>query len=87
MVRLIDTNVLVYRFDPRDPVRQSTANQVLRDGLVRDDLILPHQAVIEFVAATTRPRAALDGRPLLNQDEAITEAESLMRAVPHAVSH
>ncbi|MDZ7670877.1 MAG: PIN domain-containing protein [Gammaproteobacteria bacterium] len=35
--------------------------------------------MIEFVAATTRPRAALDGRPLLNQDEAITEAESLMR--------
>jgi predicted nucleic acid-binding protein len=33
VVRLIDTNVLVYRFDPRDPIRQNIATRVLRDGL------------------------------------------------------
>lgn len=79
MARLIDTNILVYRFDPRDPIRQNIATQVLRDGLIRDDVVVPHQAVIEFVAATTRPRADLDRRPLLSQGEALAEAESLMR--------
>ena len=53
--RLVDTNVLVYRFDPRHPRRQDTATRVLREGLERDDLVLPQQALIEFIAATTRP--------------------------------
>lgn len=79
MARLIDTNVLVYRFDPRDPARQATATEVLREGLIRDDLVVPHQAVVEFVAATTRARPGLAGRPLLEQAEALAEAESLMR--------
>ena len=79
VVRLIDTNVLVYRFDPRDPIRQNIATQVLREGLIRDDVVVPHQALIEFVAATTRPRADLGGRPLLDQNQALAEAESLMR--------
>lgn len=79
MAQLIDTNVLVYRFDPRDPERQAIATEVLREGLKHDRLLLPHQAVIEFVAATVRPRSDLDGKPLLLADEALAEAESLTR--------
>lgn len=79
MARLIDTNILVYRFDPRDPLRQATATEVLRAGLAADDLVVPHQAIVEFVAATIRPRPDLDGRPLLVHDEAVAEAESMMR--------
>ena len=30
---LIDTNVLVYRFDPRFPKKQAIATQLLREGL------------------------------------------------------
>lgn len=78
MASLIDTNILVYRFDPRDAVKQEIASRVLRDGLADDSLVLPHQAVIEFVAAVTRVRADLDGSPLLEQPEALREAESLM---------
>ena len=53
MDRLIDTNILVYRIDPRDPLKQQIANELLRDGLLDDSIVLPHQAVIEFVAAAS----------------------------------
>ncbi|MGB0514910.1 MAG: PIN domain-containing protein [Wenzhouxiangellaceae bacterium] len=79
MAQLIDTSVLVYRFDPRDPERQKIATEVLRDGLKDDRLLLPHQALIEFVAATIRPRPDLDGKPLLESEQALAEAESLAR--------
>lgn len=73
---LVDTNVLVYRFDPRFPEKQATASELLRRGLVEDSVRIPHQAVVEFVAATTRH---LDGRrPLLSPAEARREAEELL---------
>jgi len=75
---LVDTNVLVYRVDPRDPVRQQLAAALLRDGIADDSLVLPHQALIEFVAAVTRPRADLGGEPLLPPSQALQEAESMM---------
>ena len=78
MATLIDTNVLVYAFDPSAPRKQATARQVLRAGLAGDDLRLPHQAVVEFVAATTRPRKDLGDRPLLSRQEACREAESMI---------
>ena len=40
---------------------------------------VPHQAIIEFVAAVTRPRRALNGEPLLDRTDALIEAESLMQ--------
>lgn len=78
MANLIDTNVLVYRFDPRDRRKQQTARRVLRQGLLSDDLLVPHQALVEFIAVTTRPRKDLDGKRLLTREEACREAESLM---------
>ena len=82
MIRLIDTNILVYRIDPRDPVKQRIAHDVLREGLLDDSLALPHQAVIEFVAAASRPCRDLDGEPLLPLGDALLEAESLTRQFP-----
>lgn len=77
MPALVDTNVLVYRFDPRFPRKQQVATELLRRGLVEDQVRIPHQAVVEFVAAVTRP---LDGgRSLLTPDEARREAEELLR--------
>lgn len=82
MARLVDTNVLVYRYDPRDPVKQRIATEVLRDGLIAGDLVLPHQAIVEFVAAVIRPRAELGDRPLVPPERAIPEAEAHMAAYP-----
>lgn len=77
MAALIDTNVIVYRFDRRFPRKQAIATELLRQGLVDDRLRLPHQAVVEFVAAVTRPIGG--GAPLLTPEEARHEAEDLLR--------
>lgn len=76
MAALVDTNVLVYRFDPRFPKKQRTATDLLRRGLREDSLRVPHQAIVEFVAAVTRPIRGSD--PLLSADEARREAEEML---------
>jgi predicted nucleic acid-binding protein len=73
---LVDTNLLVYRHDPRDPRKQRIAVDVLRRGIEQDELRVPHQAIVEFVAATTRPLSG--GRPLLSPEDARNEAEALL---------
>jgi predicted nucleic acid-binding protein len=73
---LVDTNVLVYRFDPRFPEKQRIATDLLRRGIAQDSIRLPHQAVLEFVAAVTGPIAG--GPPLLLPEEARREAEELL---------
>lgn len=82
MVRLVDTNILVYRFDGRDPVKQGLAENLLRTGLAGNDLVLAHQSLTEFIAAVSRPRQDLGGKPLLDASEARLEAESLMAQFP-----
>ena len=72
---LIDTNVLVYRYDDRFPEKQRIAADVLRNGIVTGSAQIPHQSIIEFVAATTR------GEPenrLLDVADARREAEEFM---------
>ena len=76
MAALVDTNVLVYRFDPRFPEKQRRAVQLLRRGIAEDSVRLPHQAVVEFVAAATRPLSG--GEALLSPDEARREAEEML---------
>jgi len=76
---LIDTNVLVYRFDSRDVPKQERARAVLRRGISDGSIRLAHQCLLEFVAATTRPLKSLDGDSLLSPAEAAYEAEDLER--------
>ena len=76
MAALVDTNVLVYRFDPRFPGKQRRAAEMLRQGITEDSLRIPHQAIVEFVAAVTRPTPA--GVPLLSREEARREAEEML---------
>ena len=80
MAALVDTNILVYRFDPRFPDKQRRAAAALRRGL-RDDIVrVPHQAIVEFVAAVTRPRTP--NGPLLSLADAVREAEEIMIQFP-----
>ncbi len=76
MAALVDTNVLVYRFDPRFPHRQEVATELLRRGLVEDSVRVPHQAIVEFVAVVTRTLAG--GEPLLSVLDAVREAEEML---------
>jgi len=73
---LVDTNILVYRFDPRFPDKQRVANELLRSGVVAGSIRVPHQAIVEFVAAVTRARPG--GRPLLDPSDARVEAEDML---------
>jgi predicted nucleic acid-binding protein len=73
---LVDTNVLIYRFDQRFPEKQARATEILRQGIVDDTVRVPHQAIVEFVAVAIRPLAG--GSALLTREEAIREAEELL---------
>lgn len=76
MAALIDTNVLVYRFDSRFPAKQKRATDLLRAGIEGDSVRLPHQAIVEFVSAVSRPLR--DHSPLLTPHDARREAEELL---------
>jgi predicted nucleic acid-binding protein len=73
---LVDTNILVYRFDSRFPEKQRTATEILRRGIIEDSVRVPHQAILEFVAAVTRP---IRGHVILKQTEALREAEEFLK--------
>jgi predicted nucleic acid-binding protein len=72
---LVDTNILVYRFDSRFPQKQRAATALLRRGLAEDSVRLPHQAIIEFLAVVTR---SICGHVILRQADALREAEELL---------
>jgi len=73
---LVDTNILVYRFDSASPRKQTIARELLRRGIAEDSLRVPHQAIVEFVGAVTRPRN--DGTALMSRLDACVEAEQLL---------
>jgi len=73
---LVDTNVLVYRFDGRFPAKQRRAVELLRRGILDDTIRIPHQAIVEFVAAVSRP--TMSGEPLMPAPDARREAEEML---------
>ena len=76
MAALVDTNILVYRFDSRFARKQKMASEILRRGIVEDSVRLPHQAIVEFIAAVTRP---IRGHVILKQADALREAEEFLK--------
>ena len=76
VVSLVDTNMLVYRFDPRFPQKQRIAAEVLRSGVMNETLRIPHQVLMEFVAVVTRVYRGTE--PLLSHADATREAEELL---------
>ena len=76
MVALVDTNVLVYRYDQRDPRKQRVATEILRRGIEKRSLRIAYQAIVEFYAAVTRPLRG--GSPLLDPLEATRETEEML---------
>lgn len=80
MAGLVDTNILVYSYDPRYPQKQALADELLRKGVADKSLILPHQVLVEFVSVVTRPIAR--GPSLLSRDQAHREVEDLLAQFP-----
>ena len=75
MAALVDTNILVYRFDHRFPDKQKIAASVLRHGILEHSVRVPHQAIVEFIAAVTRP---VRGHAILPLADALREAEEFL---------
>ena len=80
MAGLVDTNILVYRFDRRFPQKRARATAFLRRGLEHNELRIAHQAIVEFVAAITRPIAR--GVGILRREEALLQAEGILDQFP-----
>ena len=80
MAALIDTNVLAYRYDPAFPAKQRVAEELLRRAVADQSAYVPHQALVELYAATTRPRRG-GAPPLLRREEAAREIEELLSQV------
>ncbi len=76
MAALVDTNVLVYRFDGGDPRKQKIATEFLRRGLADQSIRIPHQAILEFYATVTRSRRGSSS--FLSIPDATRETEELL---------
>jgi predicted nucleic acid-binding protein len=74
---LVDTNVLVYRFDHRFREKRARAEALLREGIASGDARISTQSVVEFVSAVTRPGRSRSA-PLLGVADAVREAERLL---------
>ncbi|MGB7602445.1 MAG: PIN domain-containing protein [Candidatus Sulfotelmatobacter sp.] len=75
MDSLVDTNILVYCYDPSDQKKRAIARDVLRRGMAAGVLRIPHQALMEFVSAVIKPRT---GGSLLTREEAWRQAEDFL---------
>jgi predicted nucleic acid-binding protein len=73
---LVDTNILVYRFDLRFPQKREIADAILRQGIQDGSIRLPHQAIVEFIAAVTRQ---IQGHSILQPVDALREAEEMLK--------
>jgi predicted nucleic acid-binding protein len=72
---LVDTNIMVYCYDPSDSRKRAIARHLLRRGASASELRIPHQAMVEFVNAVTRQRKA---GPFLSREEAWRQAEDFL---------
>jgi predicted nucleic acid-binding protein len=77
---LVDTNILVYRCDPRDPAKRAAALEVLRDGEASGELRIPHQSLVEFVNSVTRLRG--QAAAIMTLQDATRQAELFMVQFP-----
>ena len=77
---LVDTNILVYRCDPRDPAKRDAAIHVLRAGEESGDFRLAHQSLLEFVNSVIRSRGK--HLALMTREDATRQAELFMAQFP-----
>ena len=80
MASLVDTNILIYCYDPRVPAKRQAAREVLRGGERANQIQIPHQALVEFVSVVA---AARGNRPaFLAREEAWRQAEDFLNEFP-----
>jgi predicted nucleic acid-binding protein len=80
VVSLVDTNILVYRCDPRDPAKRDAAREVLRVGESSGNFRIAHQSLSEFVNSVIRARGGRS--PLMTRADATRQAELFIAEYP-----
>ncbi len=70
---LLDTNILVYAYDPADLPRQRQAIEILDHLYLRGNAVLSIQVLAEFVSVVIRPLRGMP--PRLTVDEAMLAAQ------------
>ena len=75
---LLDTNVLIYAYDPADLVRQGQAVQIMGELRLRGNGVLSTQSLAEFLSAVMRPKRG--DPPRLTPSEALDQAQLLSTA-------
>ena len=81
MAALVDTNILVCRFDTRFPEKQRVATALLRQGIADASIRIAHQAIVEFVSAVTK-HIRHQETGVLTPADARREAEELISQIP-----
>ena len=76
MASLVDTNILIYRIDPRDPWKRDAARKLLRQGAESGEIRIAHQSLVEFMNAAMRLRAG--SAPILGLEDATRQVEFFM---------
>ena len=76
MAAIVDTNILVYRYDPRDLRKQRIVIELLRRGLDEQSIRIPYQSIVEFYAVVTR--RGRNGVPLLDNAVATRETDEIL---------
>lgn len=76
MVAIVDTNILVYRYDPRDLRKQRIVIELLRRDVAEQSIRIPYQAIVEFYSAVTR--RSRNGGPLLDHAAATRETDEML---------
>jgi predicted nucleic acid-binding protein len=73
---IVDTNIIVYAYDPSDSAKQSSAQSLIETLVAQDRLVVTVQVLNEFYRAVTRPNRP----PSLSHPE----AESKVRIIASA---
>lgn len=76
MRAFVDTNLWVYRLDPRDPAKQDFLKRWLRELAVNHEIVLSTQVLVEFRAVLARKfRPALSATEIGEALEILTRFE------------
>lgn len=81
---LLDTNILVYFYDPRDPVKHAFAAKLLTDLRQHQAACLPVQALAEFTNLAPR-KLAMTPTDTYNQVSALGAAWPVLPLTPAIV--
>ena len=85
----LDTNILVYAYDVREPIKQAQAREILKQGIEDETAVLSVQVIGEFFTVVTRripnPLSVEEAEEVLNLLSILPIIDLDFRMVRHAI--